>query len=397
MKVKKTGETKPYFGVTDGNNEVQNAFDPQLYPNLPELLCIMDDIRQPINIEKIRVFCTTERDTNNLMWSHYGGRHQGVSFGLDWHYLALRGIIPFKVHYQDEYSLTDDGVTTFRTEAPPRLRMKTLDWQRECEWRFFNQVRNTDEPSFCQLRNAFRSITLGCNASRETRKLVYSLINRYKPNVEIRQIDIVDGQFQSHVLPMPENFNGIGANEVSAAIDNALNEYFTSGNTDEFISSCIPYFFHLDELGLPWTAIISAARLTQNQTLRNRVAQWCPEPLINSTKHARAIDCNTPSDEIDIWSAYFSYFEPNGQHNLSLIRGLNSTDDSRHMTLENRRLFLTIGFKVAKRIEGNPEATRYKDLVAFCESNLKMANKINGENNDIEICTAMLSKHASSS
>lgn len=392
IKVKKAGETNPYFGVISGNNELQNVFDPQLHPGLPELLCNLDDILQSGNEEKIKVLCTTERDTNNLMWSHYGGRHQGISFGLDWSCMFHGHLIPFKVHYQDEYSLSDHGVPTNFLEPPQRFRVKTLDWQSENEWRFFTSVRTLGEAGFVQLRDALKTITLGCNASRETRKLVISLVNRYKPNVEIHQIDIVNGQFQSNVLSMPENFNGMGAHQVSAAIDNVLNEYINSGNTDEFISSCIPYFFHLDALGLHWTVIVAAASLTRNPTLRNRVAQWCPEALTVRTNHARAVDCNKTFDEIDVWRAYFLYIEQSEQPNFTTIRFLNSCDDNRSMTLENRKLFLTIGYKIAKKIESRPKSSQYKNLGALCESNLKMAKKINAQNGDVEACIAMFNK-----
>jgi Protein of unknown function (DUF2971) len=382
IKVKKAGETNPYFGVISGNNELQNAFDSQRHPGLPELLCNLSDIRQPINVEKIRVFCTTECDTNNLMWSHYGGRHRGVSFGLDWNYLAL-SIIPFKVHYQDEYSLTDDGVTTFNGEAPLRFRVKTCDWQTECEWRFFTQVRTVNEASFVQLRDVLKTITLGYSASRETRKMVISLVNRYKPNVEIHQIDIVNGKFESNILSMPPNFDSISFDNVQKALDNARDECLISGDSDTYLKTCTSYFFHLEEQGekklASWYPIIAAARLTRNQTLRNRVEQWCPIDLINSTKHTRAEEWNKPSDEIDIWCAYFSYLKPDGQHNLTDIEGLNLIDDIQPMSADNRELFYKIGFEVAKEIASHPASTRYKDLVALRESNLKMAKKINGE------------------
>jgi Protein of unknown function (DUF2971) len=388
----KTNENSPCYRIIAGNKaQLVNVFDTQP-PELIDFISSMIGETGAESIETIRVLCTTEQENTPLMWSHYGNRHQGVCFGLDWNYLKNKMRIPFKVHYQDEFSLSEHDAARFSWEFNPLSRTKTTDWAHENEWRFFSIARSKDEACFIPLRSALKTVTLGCHVSRETRKLVYSLVNKYKPNVEIRQIDIVNGQFQSNILPIPENFNGLGANQVSAAINEALNEYFNSGNTDEFISSCIPYFFHLDELGLFWMPIIAAASLTRNQTLRNRVAQWCPEALIARTNHARAVDFDKASDEIDIWSAYFSYLESKGQQNCAAIENLNSNDDSRSMTLGNKRLFLTIGFKLVCKIEKNSESTKSKDLAALCKSNLKMAKKINAKNEDVEICIAMLNK-----
>lgn len=387
---KKAEEVSPYYEIIAGNEaQPVNAFDTQP-PELIEFLCSTIGDAGAESIDKLRVLCTTEHDNTPLMWSHYGNRHQGVCFGLDWNHLRSRSHMPFKVHYQDEFSLSELGAARFPWEINPLARTKTTDWAHENEYRFFRTARKKDEVCFIPLRGALKTVTLGCQASRETRKLVYSLVNRYKPEVEIRQVDVVNGQFQSSLLPMAENFNGIGASQVSAAIDKALNAFFDSGDTDEFISSCIPYFFHLDELGLHWTVIVAAASLTRNPMLRNRVTQWCPEALTDRTNHARAVDCNKASDEIDVWRAYFLYIEQSEKPNFTTINFLNSCDDNRSMTSENREIFLTIGWKIAKKIESRPKSSQYKNLADLCESNLKMAKKINAQNSDIEACIALL-------
>ncbi len=391
----RTGEENPNFSIIAGNPaRPQNAFETP-HPGLTESLSHIISQINSEDIELARVLCTTEKDNNTLMWSHYGNRHQGICFGLDWKLLKTP---PIKVHYQDELSLSDMGLARFTWEPSLRARIKTKDWESENEWRLFRRARNKDEVCFMPLRDALKTVTLGCKTSRETRKLVYSLVNRYRPDIEVRQIDVVNGKFLSTPLTMPEKFITQNFESVSKAIDTACNGLLASGQIDDFLIDCAPFLFHLEEIGDKaiscWHPIIAAAQITGNAVLRNRVVHWCPENLASRTKDMQAAEFNTADDEIDVWCGYFSCLKP-AVKDFTRITDINAIDDKRPMTLENKKLFLKIGWNVARKIETESKNDQHQSLVKLCESNLKMALKINGDSDDIEKCRAMLTRISS--
>ena len=395
---KKANETNTDFNIIATHKGVTgsvNAFNTQP-EELTDFLATLLTSFSPESNEKIRVLCMTESDNIPLMWAHYGDRHQGICFGLDWKTLCKAGRVPHKVHYQNEFSLTEYGAARFEWEVNPLARTKKTDWKHEKEWRCFTSVRDKDESCVFPLSNALKTVTLGCQVSRETRKLVYSFVNRYKQSLEIRQIDVVNGQFQSNVLPMPSNFNSLNVSPIEDIINKATEECLSLGNIDAFLTVCMPYFFHLDlwseKLRNSWAPIVAAAKITQDSILRTRVIQWCPLDLIDRSKPLQGINLNAPCDDVDIWHAYFSYVNPEEQDD-ALIKSIHSRDCLQPITIENRKQFLKIGWNIARRIEKSQSGTESQKFLALLESNLEMARKINDKNtNDVEVCLAMLNK-----
>ena len=131
-------------------------------------------------------YCVTDKNDNNLMWSHYANSHKG--FCIEWDSTKLQAE---KVKYQPQIpsinlidliethtGLGDDtkvGIAIWKA-----LRTKLNEWKYESEYRFqmsnsMKQLIVKQEPNFALVKyepNWIKSIIWGCRTTERTKQYI---------------------------------------------------------------------------------------------------------------------------------------------------------------------------------------------------------------------------------
>ena len=118
----------------------------------------------PDTIANASLLCFSEKQSDILMFSHYGQMHRGVSIGFDFGGLVgTRKVLPVK--YTDAYPLLDYLKLRDRPKdlITAMFLSKAEQWKYEQEWRFIRFEEPAGlvrfDPQF------FRSVTFGCCCS----------------------------------------------------------------------------------------------------------------------------------------------------------------------------------------------------------------------------------------
>lgn len=111
---------------------------------------------------------------NLLMWSHYTNSHKGFVIEFDEDFIENK---PQKVTYTNERPiLTFEEIDNFELSA---YLIKSKEWEYENEYRSFGKLSNADNAELSLFKfdkTKIKSVTLGCNMSKENRDKIVSLL-----------------------------------------------------------------------------------------------------------------------------------------------------------------------------------------------------------------------------
>ena len=417
---KKPTETDPYFQITagkpSGDTGTMNVFEDS---RMAEFLTNFFNHQADDSVKNSRVLCLTDSNTKNLMWSHYGHNHKGIVLGFDWEKIRQPF---FKVHYHNELSLTEFGAGLFEWEAPQRYRTKTSDWSHEDEWRVFEYTNDSEEVLFARLPDALKSITFGNRTPTKTIRRALQLVNRHKPRIKLRQIEItqdglVAGELKQ-VKVVADNDNDSVTDELDRIgklvhlepkqaikalrnidlslthdqcdlfLDHLVWSSLLAGDVDSLnlmAEPFLPYLYESEESPF-WAPVIAATCITQDALLLERTKRWAPDIHNARVSHFRRGDLTAKLSEIDIFELWFSFSKD--KNNFVLIEA--AIQHGRVFEPSAEKLFLKIGWKLAMHIHGCKDNPLTPDLQRICQVNLRIAERI-GNTHDIEACKKMLS------
>ncbi|HEV2854350.1 MAG TPA: DUF2971 domain-containing protein [Thermoanaerobaculia bacterium] len=150
------------------------------------------------SLDKARVLCLCETQTNPRLWAHYADGHRGFCLEFD------ATVEPFshalRVRYTRDYPKLDINATPdrfFRTF----LLTKSELWKDEEEWRCLDL---SGGPAQWPIpKKALKAVIFGTRASADLRATITQLIAAHKPWVELREVVEVPFSYDLQVRLLP--------------------------------------------------------------------------------------------------------------------------------------------------------------------------------------------------
>ncbi len=148
-------------------------------------------------LDKTRVLCLCETQTNPRLWAHYSNGHRGFCLEFD------STLDPFshalRVRYTREYPKLGINATSdqcFRTF----LLTKSELWTDEEEWRCV--VVPGGPAQWSIPKKALKAVVFGTRASADLRATIARLVAEHKPWVELREVVEVPFSYDFEVRPL---------------------------------------------------------------------------------------------------------------------------------------------------------------------------------------------------
>ena len=149
------------------------------------------------SLDKARILCLCESQTNPRLWAHYSDGHRGFCLEFD------ANLEPFslslRVSYTNDYPKLEINATSnqsFRT----LLLTKSELWTDEEEWR---RVVFSGGPAQWPIpKKALKAVIFGTRASADLRANIARLIAAHKPWVELREVVEVPFSYDLQVRPL---------------------------------------------------------------------------------------------------------------------------------------------------------------------------------------------------
>jgi len=171
-----------------------NLFDHGLCESHTEELLRIGTEQQ--NNGKMRVFCLSEEDNNDAMWSHYAANYSGCMFEFkhikefDTPFLAAE-----KVQYSEQRPIVGTALDfllygqTKALEKKTRIAIfhtKNIHWSSEKEWRVITHVSNNEGfNDFKFYPDEISSITFGSLIDPSVKAEIYSYSKKHYPNAKL--------------------------------------------------------------------------------------------------------------------------------------------------------------------------------------------------------------------
>lgn len=131
------------------------------------------------------ISCFSEKNDNQLMWSHYASSAKGFCLEFDTKIDLFQKLLP--VEYVDTPSFLDlIEIITSKEKYLLRklLCLKSSDWGYEKEWRCFHDEINK---SYGYVQNALIGVYFGSEIEREFLEIICLILQGQNPNVKFYQ------------------------------------------------------------------------------------------------------------------------------------------------------------------------------------------------------------------
>jgi hypothetical protein len=152
------------------------------------------------SLDKSRVLCLCETQTNPRLWAHYSDGHRGFCLEFD------STLKPFshalRVRYTKDYPKLDINAPAnkfFRTF----LLTKSELWKDEEEWRCVDFPGGSAQWPIP--KKALKAVIFGTRASADLRATIAQLITAHKPWVELREVVEIPFSYDLQVRPPGEH------------------------------------------------------------------------------------------------------------------------------------------------------------------------------------------------
>lgn len=175
-------ELKNYFLKDIENESWKKKLDS--YSSLEFLKIANNVIDERINIDykKFGISCFSEKNDNQLMWSHYSSSGKGFCLEFDTKKEPFQKLFP--VEYVDTLPFLD-SVEMINSTEPYLLRkslcLKSSDWAYEKEWRCFHNETNK---SYVYEPSALTGVYFGSEIEREFLEIICLILQGQNPNVK---------------------------------------------------------------------------------------------------------------------------------------------------------------------------------------------------------------------
>lgn len=170
---------KPDLTIEQRFAEIDRVMKKNQYKNIP------DNISHSY-VEKIGVFCLSEKKDHILMWSHYSASHTG--FCLEFDAAAEFFGRSQKIVYKSNYPKVNYLKSTQQEQTETCLLTKAIFWKYEQEWRVIDHDKGPGIKYFPS--ELLTGVVIGCRITEENRKKVFKWCNgrEYRPKLYEAQV-----------------------------------------------------------------------------------------------------------------------------------------------------------------------------------------------------------------
>ena len=154
--------------------------------------------RMQESLDKARILCLCETQTNPRLWAHYSDGHRGFCLEFD------ATLEPFsharRVRYTRDYPKLGINATPNQCLRTFLLTKSEL-WEDEEEWRC---VVFPGGPAQWQIpKKALKAVIFGTRARADLRATIAQLVAAHKPWVELREVVEIPFSYDLQVRPLP--------------------------------------------------------------------------------------------------------------------------------------------------------------------------------------------------
>ncbi len=153
--------------------------------------------RMQESLDKARVLCLCETQTNPRLWAHYADGHRGFCLEFD---TSMEPFHAYRVRYTRAYPKLDINATPDQCLRTFLLTKSEL-WKDEEEWRCMDVQGGPAQWSIST--KALKAVIFGTRASADLRATIAQLIAAHKPWVELREVVEVPFSYDLQVRPLP--------------------------------------------------------------------------------------------------------------------------------------------------------------------------------------------------
>ena len=149
------------------------------------------------SLNKARILCLCETQTNPRLWAHYSDGHRG--FCLEFDATLEPFSLALRVRYTRDYPKLD-----LNANPDQHLRMfltKSELWKDEEEWRCV--VLSGGPAQWSIPKKALKAVIFGTRASADLRATISQLIAEHKPWVELREVVEIPFSYDLQIRPLP--------------------------------------------------------------------------------------------------------------------------------------------------------------------------------------------------
>lgn len=155
-----------------------------------------------------RVFCLSIHPDSPLMWSHYGGKHQGIC--LEFSVRNTLFCTAFQIEYMNRYPIFNLSEVDEAANLMP-LVVKSCMWNYEDEFRLvttespytFPDVPTANNGFVSLPKGALQSVIVGCQMNETDRDMVRSLVLKSGWNTELKEARIIPDRFELEIRSLP--------------------------------------------------------------------------------------------------------------------------------------------------------------------------------------------------
>jgi hypothetical protein len=152
-------------------------------------------VQEPL--DKTRILCLCETQTNPRLWAHYADGHRGFCLEFDTNMEPFSHA--YRVRYTRDYPKLDINATPDKCLRTFLLTKSEL-WKDEEEWRCVDFSGGSAQWSIP--KKALNAVIFGTRASADLRATIAHLIAAHKPWVELREVVEVPFSYDLQVRPL---------------------------------------------------------------------------------------------------------------------------------------------------------------------------------------------------
>jgi len=168
-----------------------------------DLETVKNDVHDRIN--NYGVFCSSEKWSQCLMWSHYTKSHKGfcLGFEFDKEFDSDMGEA-HKINYSKTYPELSPEI--FINNSRERnlllleatLATKSNEWQYESEIRYIKMASEGGYGTYKFDRNKLKEVTIGANAKLSDKKELTDIISQHTPWIDVYQARTSPTEYKLH-------------------------------------------------------------------------------------------------------------------------------------------------------------------------------------------------------
>lgn len=185
----------PTMDEEDAKNRIEEEMKLERHGDSDWLTWLRESAKEHFqpDINKIGLFCLSQKRESILMWSHYSNNHQGLCLVFSTKFLQSKFVCE-KIRYNNKYVSSKDFLFTFLGEDNAKqvkqiLLRKSMAWKYESEWRAIVPRQAIDENggdrNFNYPEEMLTGIIFGCEMDDKDKDIVRTMLAKreHKPKL----------------------------------------------------------------------------------------------------------------------------------------------------------------------------------------------------------------------